>query len=193
MVRQTASTLMSAALLGGLIVTAACDHSPSSAAPSSVPQTGATGGSTTSVLTGAISGLTAPSGITVSGQQMQLDPNATLRSGTMPISFADLKIGANSRVMERTDSSGMHATEVDVLDPVGTATHLHGFISGVSGDANGFQFQMGGSLVKGDSGTQVFSGTSPASASALQNGQIVDVDGLQRADYVYPSNVTIKA
>lgn len=47
--------------------------------------------------------------------------------------------------------------------------------------------------VRGSAETRVFDGTRAASGASLRDGQIVDVDGPQRADYLYAGTITIKA
>ena len=189
--KSLASRLALAGALCGLVLCAACDNdqrampvTPSAAAPTTP---------TTTVIEGTIDGLSSPDTIVLSGQRIQLDPRVVIRSGSMPVSFADLRLGARSRVTAESDGGSIRATLVDVLDPVGTATRLHGVVSGVAVDANGFQFQMGSQTVRGNGDTQVVEGTRPALGSSLHDGQIVDIDGLQRADYVYAALVAIRA
>ena len=147
----------------------------------------------TATIEGTIDGLSMPDTIVVSGQRIQIDPQSVLRSGSMPISFSDLRLGARSRVTAESDGNSTRAALVEVLDPVGTARYLHDVVTEVSGDGNDFQFRLGGQTVRGNGDTRVFEGTRTSSAASLRNGQIVDVNGLQRADYLFAANVTIKS
>jgi len=147
----------------------------------------------TQTIEGAIEGILAPDTIVVGGKRIVLGSDAIIRSGSMPLAFADLKVGARSRVTAESDGAWLRGSLVEMLDDVGTSAQLRGVISGMTGDGEAFQFELGRQLVRGNGSTQVFDGTSPKTASSLRDGLTVDADGLQRADYAYATRVTVQS
>jgi hypothetical protein len=185
MVKALLLNVLLVVALGGLLAVIGCDSVTSGppSQPTLISPTVAT-----RLIEGTIDGL-APNMIFVAANSIQLDSQTSIRSGLMGLSFADLRLGARARVTVLSDGTLLRATLVEVLDTVGTPTHLQGVIATMSGDENAFQFAIGSQLVRGDGGTQVFEGTHPSSVASLRNGMTVDVDGLQRAEYAYATNV----
>jgi hypothetical protein len=122
---------------------------------------------------------------------VELASGAPILSASMPVNFADLRLGARVRVTAFSDGDIFRGALVDVLDVVGVPTQVQGVIAGLSRDQGAFQFLLGNRVIRGNSGTQTFEGDSPSSDASLQEGMAVDVDGLQRAEYIYASNVTV--
>jgi len=191
MARILASKLVLVCVLGATLMFAACDHDQASpATPSAGPQPGPTA-VTARTIEGTIEGLAAPGSLVVSGTSIQLAPDAVIRSGSMGLTFADLRLGARSRVTADFDGTTYRAALIEVMDVVGTPTFLHGAVSGLTVDRNGFQFRIGNQLVRGNADTPVFMGSRPATASSLREGGMVDVNGLQRTEYAFATNVTV--
>lgn len=69
-----------------------------------------------------------------------------------------------------------------------TQVRFAGPITGLTGNANGFQFSIGDQVIRGDGSTQFRNG----SFSSLHDGTNVDVEGVQRADHVYASGIEVK-
>jgi hypothetical protein len=60
----------------------------------------------TQTIEGAIEGISAPDTIVVGGKRIVLGSDAIIRSRSMPLAFADLKVGARSRVTAQSDGDG---------------------------------------------------------------------------------------
>jgi hypothetical protein len=97
----------------------------SSALPSAPTISGPTIGA--QMIEGAIEGILAPDTIVVGGKRIVLGSGAVILSGSMPLAFADLKMGARSRVTAQPDSNGLlQGSLVEMLDDVGTVAQLRG-------------------------------------------------------------------
>jgi hypothetical protein len=144
------------------------------------------------IFAGAIESISGSDTISVSGQRIILNPDATIRAGAMPLTFADLRVGAFSRVTAQADGTTLRGQLVDVLSEVGVAGQRQGIIAGLLRDGSFFQFRIGNQLFRGDEETRVSNGSSTGPTS-LADGQTVDVISLQRALYAYPTQVTVQA
>jgi hypothetical protein len=121
------------------------------------------------VVEGPIETLSAPDTIVVSGRRIQLDAQSAIRSGSLELTFADLRLGARSRVTGQVDGNILRGKLIEVLDPVGTPTHLHGVVSGVTSDGNVFQFRIdkvGGTCIS-------LAPSGSVEATGTQNGNTV--------------------
>lgn len=183
------SKYMVAGLVGVTAVTA-CERRSSVTGPSPV-NPGATVTPAVSIAQsyeGPLEEVVAPSTIVIAGQAISVD-GAMLHSGGAPLMFADLKPGARSRVAAQRDGSGVHASDVEVLDAVGVPAQFSGPISGMSWSGQTFLFRLGDHLIRGDERTQVIHGSGTTSPSSLQDGDQVALDGLRRTSYVYATRV----
>src|SRR5262245_15026239 len=159
MEKSLVSNLVALSLAG--VIAAACDRErPYSPGAPTVLQPGPTV-ATAKVIEGSIEGIPTPNTLIVAGSTVQLGSGAIIRSGSMGVTFADLRIGARSRVTGESDGTVLMASLVELLDPVGTPLVLRGMITAVIADDSGFRFMMGNQLVRGDGDTQVLEGTTP--------------------------------
>ena len=165
-----------------------CDKNDS-LTPLSIVQPAPTAGA--QMIEGVIEGISA-SAIVISGQQVIVDPGATIRSGSMPLTFSDLRVGARSRVTAQSDDGVMHASLVDVLDDVGLPVQFQGVIASMTGDKGAFQFNIGRQLVRGNDATEIVDETGARSSNPLSDGMSVDLDALQRAEYAYGKRITLR-
>ncbi len=88
--------------------------------------------------------------------------------------------------------SGNHAeVESEAHENHGDA-ELHGIVTALSGSASTFDFNIGGTKVRGDTQTTFFGdGDKPDSFSTLRNGARVEVKGLTREGFVYAQRIHI--
>ena len=172
-----------------------CDNTPSS--PTAVVQSNPTtnpdptaGGPQS--IEGAIESIRSSNTIVIGGQSITLGPDATIRSGSARLAFADLRVGARARVAGARDGQGtLRASLVEVLDAVGVPTNTHGIIQGFSGDNNGFQFRFGSQLVRGDSTTRILDAGRPVSIESLRNGVSSDVGGILLSEHLHATTIGI--
>ena len=174
---------------------AACDKFSTQPGPTVVntpPAIGATVASQT--IEGTIEGSPGEDLISVSGKQIKLDPNAAIRSGTLAVTFADLRAGMKVKVVAEPTVAGamMKGTLVDVIDSVGLPHQKAGTIAGFADKGSFYEFTLADKLFRGDAATQIVEGTTPMTAVALQDAVAIDVTGLQRADYVYATRIEVK-
>lgn len=166
----------------------ACGKKSSPTAPSSTtgqstqPGPTATGQQT---IEGTIDSISAPV-IVVGGQSIIVDPSAAIRSGSMPLTFEDLRVGARSRVTAQSDGGALRASAVDMLGDVGSPAKFHGIVTSLERNGDAFEFRLGSRVIRGNAGSQV-----DGSAGSLAGGATVDVDGLQREEYAYAKHVTV--
>jgi len=193
MARCIRSGIVLVGVLGALL-SAACDHDqrPTLVTPSTGPQAAPPPATSVKLVEGVIETVTAPDTIVVAGNRIQVGSQAIIRRGSIGLMFADLSVGARSRVTGESDGTTLRATLVELLDQVGTPMQLHGVIGGVAGDGNAFQFTVGNQLIRGDNETQVFDGPRNALANSLRDGDTVDVDGLRRSEHIYARSVTVR-
>lgn len=138
---------------------------------------------------GTITSVTAPDTIELGGQRVILGSALSIRSNSMPLSFSDLRIGAMAQAIGESDGSTLRASTVVVLSEVGTPVQLNGVIDGVTRGGDAFSFNIGSRRLRGDGNSQI-SGSS-TSPSAFRDGQTVQVEGLQRTEYIYTTRVTV--
>jgi hypothetical protein len=204
-------------------VAAACGSSTSApTSPSSAkapqasvsPASGNSGGTTE--IEGRVQALppaTAPSTFTLDGRTIKTDASTQFRRGSTARSFADLKIGMKVEAKGQLSGDTLLATSVELEDedeppaPSPTPTpaptpappvpqnevEFSGMVSGLTGSAASFQFNVGSRLVKGDA-TTAFKGDSNAAASFadLKNGITVEVKGLQQTGFVQATRIQIE-
>jgi hypothetical protein len=144
------------------------------------------------MIEGAIDAVGAPDTIVIAGQLIRLNAGATIRAGSMQLSFADLRAGLRARAPGERDSAGaLRSSLVEVLDAVGVPASTHGIIQGFSGDGNDFQFRFGSQVVRGDANTRILDRGQQVPASALRDGVSSDVTGTQLSDHLQASTIAI--
>jgi hypothetical protein len=125
----------------------------------------------------------------VGGRTVTTDDNTQFRQGNIVRTFGDLEVGYRVHVKGRTSNGSMLASSLEIQNVNTTLpVNINGVVSAMSGGSSNFQFEVGGRLVKGDSNTEFFGGSS---FSRLQNGARVEVKGQQRDGFVYAERIHV--
>lgn len=125
----------------------------------------------------------------VGGRTVRTDAATQLRQGGIVRTFGDLEVGYRVHVKGRTDGGSLLASSVEIQNVNTTIpVNLNGVVSAMSGTQSAFQFEVNGRLVKGDTSTEFFGGST---FSGLKNDARVEVKGQQRDGYVYAERIHV--
>lgn len=155
-----------------------------------------TSGSSTQNLTGTIQSVTPPNTFVVSAQSIQTDGATTIRQGGLPLMFGDLRAGLSVNVSARTAGTGMIANAVEVRsagDQVGSPRTVKGAVDDVSGSSDNFTLRVNGETVRGNAASIIRSGSKSRPFAEVNRGDQIEVDGRERAAYIYAAAVDLVA
>lgn len=129
----------------------------------------------------------------VAGLVVLTDDNTRFERGGDGEQFEDLAIGMRVHVVARQTGSTYLATEVRIQNTnTWIPVNVNGIISDLEGDATGFQFKIGGRVIKGDVLTEFFGDGSDADTfDSLEDGVRVEVKGQQGDDFVYAARIHV--
>jgi hypothetical protein len=129
----------------------------------------------------------------VAGRTIETDSNTAIRDPEAGRSFSDLEIGQRVHVKGRTSGDSMLASSILIQNVIVTIpVNVNGEIEDLSGTAAAFEFEIGSTLVRGDSSTEFFGdGDAPDSFSSLDDGVRVEVRGRQRNGFVYAERIHV--
>jgi len=131
--------------------------------------------------------LTPPGTFTIAGLNIQTNADTQIVKGDAPATFGDLAIGMRVHVRGTPNPLGVLAKIVKIQNTnVDLGVHLEGTISGFSGTILGFQFMLGGKLIKGDATTQFDDGLTFA---ALADGVKVEVKGQLKLGFIFATKI----
>lgn len=106
-------------------------------------------------------------------------------------SFTDLAIGIRVHVKGQPDATSLVASAIDIQNTrADLPVNINGVIEAFSGDATAFQLTIGGRLVRGDAGTELYGGTV---FTDIAVGAFGAVKGVQEDGIVYASRLHIEA
>jgi len=115
----------------------------------------------------------------VSGTLVTVPADATIRRGSAPLSFADLKVGDEVEVLGTRDSTGLKASRIEVKAArIGDLSEREGLVSGLTGTCPALTFSVGSTKVTTDGTTFFEDGT----CADVKNGTEVEVKGRPQTD-----------
>ena len=125
----------------------------------------------------------------VGGRTVTTDASTQFRQGNIVRTFGDFEVGYRVHVKGRTSNGSLLASSVEIQNDITTLpVNINGVVSAKKGTSASFEFSVDGRLVKGDSNTQFFGGSSYAD---LADGERVEVKGQQRDGFVYAERVHV--
>jgi hypothetical protein len=149
-------------------------------------------------LSGAISALTGSASsfqFTIGSRVVKGDATTTIlgHSNTTK-AFADLKNGADVEVKGVQQDGFVQASRIKLEDEAEEQeAEFSGTISGLTGSASAFQFNVGSRVVKGDATTAILGDSNTAKTFAdLKNGAEVEVKGIQQTGFVQASRIKLE-
>jgi uncharacterized protein DUF5666 len=115
----------------------------------------------------------------VSGTLVTVPADATIRRGSTPLSFADLKVGDEVEVLGTRDTTGLKASRIEVKAArIGDFSEREGLVSGLTGTCPALTFTVGTTKVTTDGTTFFEEGT----CADVKNGAEVEVKGRPQTD-----------
>ncbi|HYN10708.1 MAG TPA: DUF5666 domain-containing protein [Vicinamibacterales bacterium] len=127
--------------------------------------------------------------LVVGGRTVATDSATVFTTHGGPATFTDLEVGQRVHVKGQASGPVLLASSVNIQN---TNTDLqipiNGIVSGFTGGLLSFQFTIDGRLIKGDTNTEFFGGSSFAD---LANGVRAEVKGEQRNNFVYALRIHV--
>jgi hypothetical protein len=160
---------------------------------------------------------TAAATFTAAGKTVVTNASTVFVKGSVTGTFADLRLHMRVEVKGTLSGDTLTATRVEIEDgaapvpgpvpgpgpappnpapepnPEPTEAEFSGIISGLTGAASAFQFNVGSRVVKGDATTAIIGDSNATKTFAdLKNGATVEVKGVQMTGFVQASRIHIE-
>ncbi|MEX2269939.1 MAG: DUF5666 domain-containing protein [Vicinamibacterales bacterium] len=134
--------------------------------------------------------------LNVAGRTVTVGASTVIRHGDTTMTLSQLAVGQRVHVKGTITGTGTTASTTATLIIVqnmntSVPVNLQGTVSGLTGNASGFQFLVDGSTVKGAAATEFKGGKSPSFAG-LANGDKVHVKGSQENGFVQAESITLQ-
>jgi Domain of unknown function (DUF5666) len=155
---------------------------------------------------------TAASTFRVAGKTVTTSASTVFMEGSITRTFASLKLNERVEVRGSLSNDTVTATRVEMEDadehapnpapnpgpnpnpnPGQNEAEFRGTISGLTGNASAFQFNVGSTVVKGDATTSIQGESNTTMTfAALKNGAAVEVKGVQQTGFVQASRIKLE-
>ena len=127
------------------------------------------------------------------GRTVRTDASTRFTDGSVTRAFGDLQIGMRVHVKGSLSGETLTATRVELQSAQLVPIEVNGTIDGLTGSASGFQFNLGSTLVKGDSKTTILGhGNAAKTFADLKNGAKVEVKGTRGAGFLQATRIRLE-
>ena len=127
------------------------------------------------------------------GRTVRTDASTRFTDGSVTRAFGDLQIGMRVHVKGSLSGETLTATRVELQSAQLVPVEVNGTIDGLTGSASGFQFNVGSTVVKGDSRTTILGhGDAAKTFADLKNGAKVEVKGTLGGGFLQATRIRLE-